>query len=536
MRRLIVLGVAATCTALAGVLGACGSSGNGSSASDGGDDATSDQLVALADGPAINSTDAAGPVPEASVHNCLLTNADAGADPVLLCSQETALLNLLQDAYTMGTGVAPGFSTQSPYTATSPHAWQDDLGLAASLGAFQCSALVYGDTEYLSMFGSVLADLGKLLPGEVTTTGSYDGEIYFRLREAAQAFSQVGSSSAAATLNQMADAFARTIQTSFVQSIPLQADAGSGDAGTTAGTVIGTLDSSSMTVTYAPSQAAMAAAALLDMAARYSADAGADAALWQTSGSAALAYLWARGRDPVTGLFYQALVTSADPGHDQLTTGMYANDALLSDVQGSVALALARAQAAAIALATDGGAGSYAAEVATLVTALDAAGLFNGQTTAPQGSAPPAAPAAWLQGLVPSLGLTLTNQTTASAALLLGATVRAQSLGGSATFGWQVSGLSQALDFTSPLGVPWPPGSNLASVVTDMLGDPTQVAYLTSVSKTWGWAQAFSATGADAGLDPDAMSYSTAAVNAMVEGATQLWAGPGAQPQPPCTY
>jgi hypothetical protein len=535
MRRLIVLGVAATCTALAGVLGACGSSGNGSSASDGGDDATSDQFVALADGPAINSTDATGPVPEASVHNCLLSNAEAGADPVLLCSQETALLNLLQDAYTIGTGVAPGFSTQSPYTATSPHAWQDDLGLAASLGAFQCSALVYGDTEYLSMFDTVLADLGKVLPGEVMTTGSYDGEIYFRLREAAQAFVQVGGASAAATLNQMADAFARTLQTSFVHAVPLQPDAGSGDAGSATATVIGVLDSN-MTVSYAPSQAVMAAAALLDMAVRYSADAGADGALWQASANGALAYVWARGRDPVTGLFYQALVTSADPGHDQLDTGMYANDALLSDVQGSVVLGLARAQAAASALGADGGAAPYAAEVATLVTALDTAGLFNGQTTAPQGATPPAPPAAWLQGLVPSLGLTLTNQTTASAALLLGGMVRAQSLGGSAAFGWQLSGLSQALDFTSPLGVPWPPGSNLASVVTDMLGDPTQVAYLTSVSKTWGWAQAFSPTGADAGLDPGAMSYSTAAVNAMVEGATQLWAGSGAQPQPPCTY
>lgn len=534
MRRVIV-GVAAFCTALAGALGACGNSGNGPSASDGGDDASADQFLPLADGPAINNTDATGPVPEASVHNCLLGTSTSNPDPVLLCSQETALLNLLQDAYTMGTGVAPGFSTQSPYTPTSGHAWQDDLGLAASLGAFQCSALVYGDTEYLSMFDGTLADLGKLLPGEIMTTGSYDGEVYFRLREAAQAFSQVGSASTAATLNQLADAFARSIQASFVQTLVLQTDAGSGDAGPATATVIGVLDSTNMTVSYAPAQAVMAAAALLDMAVRDAGDAGADAALWQASANGALAYVWARARDPVTGLFYQALVTSADVGHDQLGTGTYANDALLSDVQASVVLGLARAQAATNVLAPDAGgaAGGYAAQVATLVTALDSAGLFNGQTTAPQGSSPPAPPAAWLQGLVPSLGLTLTNQTTASAALLLGGIVRAQSLGGSTAFGWQVSGLGQSLDFTSPMGVPWPPGSNLASVVTDMLGDPTQVAYLTSVSKSWGWAQAFSPDGGDAGLDPDAMTYSTAAVNAMVEGTAQLWTG---QAAPPCIY
>jgi hypothetical protein len=215
---------------------------------------------------------------------------------------------------------------------------------------------------------------------------------------------------------------------------------------------------------------------------------------------------------------------------------MYADDALLSDVQAAVVLGLARAQAAASALALDAGASPapYAAQVTTLVDALDTAGLFNGSTTAPPGSSPPAPPAAWLQGLVPSLGLTLTNQTTASAALLLGGIARAQSLaagggGGGSGFAWQLSGLAQALDFTSPLGAPWPPNSNLASVVTDMLGDPTQVAYLTSVSKTWGWAVAFSPqTGeaADAGL-------------AMVEGATQLWAGqtgPAATGLPSCTY
>ena len=75
-------------------------------------------------------------------------------------------------------------------------------------------------------------------------------------------------------------------------------------------------------------------------------------------------------------------------------------------------------------------------------------------------------------------------------------------------------------------------------MVTDGLGDVTQVAYLAAVSKNWGWAQAFSpqsGEGGDAGLDPGAMSYGTAAVNSMVEGVTQCWYGYG-QVFVPCVY
>jgi hypothetical protein len=546
MRTLIRLGVAATCAGLAGLAACSGGGSNGSGAGDAGEqDAPFDQSVLPTDSGPVSNPDVATVVPEASVHNCILRTADGGAaDPVLLCSQETALLNLLTNAYTTGTGVAPGFGSQPPYTASTGHAWQDDLGLAASLGAFQCSALAYGDTMYLGMFDAVLTDLGKLLPGEVVTAGSYGGELYFRLRNAARGFSLIGSASVASALDAMADGYARAIQTGFVQSVQLQSpDAGALDAGATTATLIGVLDTQNGTVSYAPAQAAMAAAALLDMAARATAsgDAGAQAAAFAASGSGALAYLWARARDPVTGLFYQALVTSGDAGHDQLGTGTYANDALLSDVQASVVLALARAQTAANALAGDGGSGQapYAAQIETLVTALTSAGLFNGVTMMPQGTVV-LVPGAWMQGLVPSLGLTLTNQTTASNALLLGGYTRAEALGVATQWGWEVVGLGLALDFASPSGAPWPANSNLVSVVTDGLGDVTQVAYLTAVSKGWGWARAFSPSGGDAGLDPDATSYSTAAVNAMVEGVTQGWYATGyglaGQPGVPCGY
>ena len=543
MRTRIRVGVVAACAGLTG-MAACGGVGSGSNGAAPGDagaqDVVSDQSVAPTDTGPFVYPDVATAVPEASVHNCLLAAADGGAaDPVLLCSQETALLNLLTNAYTTGTGVAPGFGVKPPYTASTGHAWQDDLGLAASLGMFQCSALAYGDTQYLGVFDTVLADLGKLLPGEVVTTGSYDGEVYFRLRNAARGFSLIGSTSVAGALDAMADGYASAIQASFVQAVQLP------DAGATTTAVIGVPGTQAGAVSYAPAQAAMAAAALLDMAARAgdAGDAGARAMAFAASGNGALAYLWARARDPVSGLFFQALVTSSDPGHDALGTGTYANDALLSDVQASVVLALARAQTAANALATDGGSSPapYGAQIETLVTALTTAGLFNGQTVAPQGAVMPA-PGAWMQGLVPSLGLTLTNQTTASSALLLGGYGRAQALGVPTQWGGELAGLGLALDFTSPTGVPWPANSNLVSVVTDALGDVTQVAYLPAVSKGWGWAQAFSPSGADAGPDLDAAAYSTAAVNAMVEGVTQSWyawysqPSAGAKPGAPCAY
>jgi hypothetical protein len=76
------------------------------------------------------------------------------------------------------------------------------------------------------------------------------------------------------------------------------------------------------------------------------------------------------------------------------------------------------------------------------------------------------------------------------------------------------------------------------TVVTDPNGDVIQQAYLPAVSKDWGYARAFSPdggdAGGDAGLEPAASDYATAANLAMIEGLTQLWlARPNA---PPCAY
>lgn len=460
------------------------------------------------------------PFPDASPHACALAD---GSDPVLLCAQETALLYLTQNAYTAGAGVAPGYSTMPPFGAAGPHAASDDLALAAALGAFACSAAVYGDSEYAPMFAAVLADLAKLLPGELTSlTAGYDGETYFQLLTASQALAQSGDAKDAATLEAAAEAMVRSIAAGFVHA---------GAAG--GGTVIG-VQQSGGAVTYAPGESAMAAAALLDLAARKAGDGGAEASAWQVVGAETLSTLWSRARDPTTGLFYEALATSSDPSHDTPAGTTYAPDDLLTNVQATVLLALARAQAANGAGADAGanaGAGadagpdggtmpSYPAAIDALLASLSAANLFSGQTAMPAGAMPPPPPGAWMEGLIPSTAVTLTNLTTLSNARLWGASTRARAAAAST---WELAGIAQALSFTTPLGVPWPPHSSLTSAVTDIQNDVIQTGYLTAVSRSWAYAPGFTAAGTDGGLAPGAQTYSTAAIAAVVEGLSQSW-------------
>src|ERR1700722_14589652 len=75
------------------------------------------------------------------------TLSDHVTDPVALCTQEQVLRAELQYAYVKGKGVAPGWSSVAPYAGTSPHSWQDALGLAGALGAYLCSASVSGNNN-----------------------------------------------------------------------------------------------------------------------------------------------------------------------------------------------------------------------------------------------------------------------------------------------------------------------------------------------------------------------------------------------------
>lgn len=531
-----------------------------------------------------------GPPAEASGYVCWIPSSGDKTtgltDPVLLCTQDQVLGFVLQYAYVKGTGVMSSWSSTPPsYAAGTTHDWRDDLGLAAAIGDFHCSATYYGSTVNIAKYDATLVDLHTILPGEVANANkSYDGALYYRIRSAGLAFTYAMDSDDATTLAAAADAWASNVVTSFTTMVTPPATggtggdggAGEGDAGDAGDG--GPIDSGGPpapvaligqpmgngVVQYAPAQSIMAAAALLDMVRVHGSDpdAGVDAAAWTAIAEDTIRYVWSRGRDPVTGLFYQSLITSSDPGHDALAPGgVPTSDALLTDVQGAAILGLSRAvRELGASLTPDGGtqpAVPYALWANQTVGAMTALNLFHGQYPPPtcamcgMGVEPPAPPGAFMEGWVPSLSAVMPNQTIAGNAYLLGGFGFTTAIDATPVMGCQKdpnlnavscnfenAGIRSALDEMPPdpsASMIWPAHSSFLSVVTDQNGDVVQQAYLSAVSKVWGFAQAFSpVAGADAGLEPGATDYSTAANLAMIEGLTQLWvARPNA---PPCAY
>lgn len=565
--------------------GACGSSSSGTAGS------TAD----ASDAPEefIENIDAdidVQPLPEAGGFVCWIPGSgdktQGLTDPVLLCTQDQILGFVLQYAYVKGTGVMSTWSSVPPnYTAGTTHDWRDDLGLAAAIGDFHCSATYYGSTVHIAQYDSTLADLHKILPGELANANkSYDGALYYRMRSASLAFNYVMDTMDATTVNAAAEAWAANVVTSFTTTVTPPATGGGADAGATeAGAGDGggaseagdddggdaaATDASAGppsvaligqpngdgTVTYSPAQSIMAAAALLDMARVHAndPDAGANVATWISIARGTLGYVWSRGRDPVTGLFYQALTTSSDPGHDALAPGgTPTSDALLTDVQGSAILGFSRAmRALGASTIPDASAmqlpGPYAAWANQLVGAMTGLKMFTGQYPAPQcsgcgqGVEPvPTFAGAFLQGYVPSLGTTIGNATVAGNANLLGGFAVTTGLDATQVPGCQFDpnlnvtscnfenlGIREALDeYTQDPSSSTIPGPNTTflTVVTDQTGDVIQQAFLPVVSKDWGYAQPFPPMPGDAGVQPGATDYGTAANLAMIEGLTQLW-------------
>jgi hypothetical protein len=263
-------------------------------------------------------------------------------------------------------------------------------------------------------------------------------------------------------------------------------------------------------------------------------DAGADVAAWVTSALAAVDYVWARGRDTTTGLFFQQLVTSGDPGHDALGQGMPTPDALLTDVQAEAVLGLARLQDGVNALlASDAGAAGgidgsvltqsmYWNEATTTMQSLAASGLFDGTIPvgAEVGLPNPAPVGAFMEALVPSTGAIDSNKTTIGNAWLLGAAHRVR-----------VGLASQVSDVLQPqlllaVGQQTHANSSLFTVVVDtQTGNPVQTDYLRASSKTFHYATVFSPDGGTGAQEPGATSYRADAVAAVIEGLTQLWRG-----------
>jgi hypothetical protein len=517
---------------------ACGGHTNASSpGSDGGADADAGDDADDASG-----LDDFGTLPDGSSNNCTYKDVATGEllDPVALCLQQQALTYEAQYAYTKGHGVAPGWSSTAPYAQVQGHDWQDDLGLAGAIGAYYCSSEVYGNNHSTPTFSAVLGDLAPVLVGELQQTpsplqGSYDGELYFRLRWAQAAFDYANNTQAQ-ELKGIADTFGASIA-----GHAYAVAAAGGDAGTAGGMVIGTQNGDG-TVSYAPAQTMMAAAALLDMAVlgSSSADAGPVQA-WATTAQQVISYVMARGRDPVTGLFYQSLVTSSDPGHDAVGPGTPTNDTMLTQTQAWVVLALARAQdlldtypsnpsADAGADAGEPDASSlfetYWVAGAGVATAMTNAGLFDGNTNPPPAPAVPPV-GAYMEGLILSGSQLLTNKVTLDNAIMLGGSHRVQ-VGAGSPLAYQLGELRSALGGV-PVGTLQLASTSLFTIVTDANEDLLQQSYLRAGSKAFGDAVAYT-PGAEGGpegtaLEPGATSYRSDAVHAMIEGISQLWHG-----------
>ncbi len=495
-----------------------------------GADSGSPPIEAGADGADADFLDA-GPGPDATSSNCTL--GDMMTDPVALCTQQELLTEELRYAYVKGQGVAPGWSSTAPYAALprTSASWQDDLALAGAAGAFYCSAQVYGNNVSDATLAADLNDLGGVLVPELQqalATG-YDGEVYFRLRWAQAAYNYADDVTAA-KLEGMANAYAASI------AGQAHTVAASGvDGGSAGGMVIGVANGDG-TFTYSPAQTVMAAAALLDMAVLQAsgADAGAVSPSWAGTAQQVLAYVLARGRDPVTGLFYQSLVTSGDPGHDTVATGAPTNDSMLTETQAWVLLGLSRAQDLLdaydvddVEAGTDGMApiiSVYNTAANALAGAMTSAGLFDGTMTPP---APPAAQpvGALMEGVILSGQQLLTNKTTIGNAIFLGAMHRVVKESGG-TQAYELGQIRSALGAVSTTTVQLA-GTSLLTIVTDANHDLLQQAYLRAGSKTFGYAAAYSpgSEPVEQGQEPGATNYRSDANHAMIEGITQLWVG-----------
>jgi hypothetical protein len=571
-KRFILL--ASVPLALGAVVAGSGACGNGNSGSPGGTPDAHEEFIENND---VNLD--VPPLPDASGYVCWIPNSgdktQGVSDPVLLCTQDQVLGFVLQYAYVKGTGVMSSWSSVPPtYTAGTTHDWRDDLGLAAAIGDFHCSATYYGSTVNIAKYDATLVDLRTILASELPNAmKSYDGALYYRMRSASLAFTYVSDGMDRAALASAADAWAANVVTSFTTMVTPPAsggtDAGPSDGSAPPGPValIG-MPNGNGTVTYEPAQSIMAAAALLDMARVHAndPDAGSAPAAWTATAQGTLDYVWNRGRDPVTGLFYQKLVTSQDPGHDALAPGGIPTiDAILTDVQGPAVLGLSRAmRALGASVIPDGGSQPsqpYARWANQIVGSMTALALFTGQYPPPlcqmcgQGVEPiPQYAGAFLEGYLPSLGAPVPNLTVAGNAYLFGGFALTTALDPNVVPGctfdpnlnlkscnYENLGIRSALDeYTQDPSSSTIPAQHTTflTVVTDQNGNVIQQAYLPAVSKDWGYARAFSpdggGAGGDAGLQPAAGDYGTAANLAMIEGLTQLWlVRPNA---PACAY
>jgi hypothetical protein len=452
-----------------------------------------------------------------------------GSDPVALCTTKALLRAELEKAYAPGRGVASAWDAFTG--ATAAPTWQDDLGLASSIATYLCNARVYGDGELDAAIEAVLPDLAMVLQRDLPAAPpGYDGEVYFRLRNAAAAYFTTNDDTNGRRLAQLAEDYARSIQATYAHVVPSEAGAvtligspAAADAGATGAAVA-----------YQPAQAAMASAALLDMARLHLQDpaAASNVARWQATAVATLEYLWNRSRDPTTGLFFSSLVASQDPSHDAVASQppppdgrrsdpatSLPSDALVTNIQASVVMALARAQErvdllrgadAGAAFGPAGDQGTYLLRADAVVSSLVTAKLYDGASSGSQ-------PGTFLAALVPSLGGAVwTDRPTAGNAALLGGSLRIE-VEASSKNGLLIGPLLAALL------QPAPAHSSLLTVLTDATGRIAQDGYVRASSRQYDVARALSADGGTGAEASGATTYDADALAWVIEGLAQRW-------------
>lgn len=476
-----------------------------------------------------------GSGPDANVPRCTLAG---GRDPVALCTQKAVLGAMHSHAFSAKSGVASGWS---PVTGLADEGdggvrlrvWTDDVGYAAAAALYHTSAGVYGDGQLTPTLDSDLAALVPMLEADLTPLpDEYSGEPYQRLRVAAAGLRTTNHVTDGDAIDALADAYGRAIHATYffaVNASPRDAggdgasvlDSGHpvGDAAALGDAARGGPDAAARApdanapsgkdgifgrpsgsgYAYLPSSSATAAYAMLDLAVRHPTDPS--HASWQLSAISAFDHLYDRARDPSTGLYYTALITSGVPGHDALDLSQPGAADLLTDTTITVALALTRARdlvagnASALALVQ---AYPFGARVADALASLNGApSLYDGPAQDAGASA-----TGFMTGLGPARAL-ITSKATRGNAFAL-AVLSRQFFTVGTPWGAEIVPLTRTLIATQPAG---------AGLLGVLAG---QGAYLAACSRSFEPLTA----GEDAG--PYAGRYQSAANIAFVEAMSEL--------------
>ena len=339
-----------------------------------GDQPAADSGVADVGSDTIVTADTSPPDDAGPVIHCALDN---GTDPASLCVQKVIFQQWHEAAFIKDLGVAESWDSTTflPDKSSSGeifHSTVDDVRYAAALARYRISALRYGDTELNYLTDPDLADIATRIQAELVDAPSDDlPELYVALRAAATSYRTLGLDQADA-FDALADKVGAAI---FATYHPLSAPA-PGDAGDAGGDAADASDASTADTgvadasadspdalapigdgilgapiagggfSYAPADVVTGGYALLDMALRHSTD-KASAYAWQRAAVSAIEHVHARAREATTGMYYASMIALDGAAADTLPsapTPPTPNDALLADVQATIALSLSRAQ------------------------------------------------------------------------------------------------------------------------------------------------------------------------------------------------